>query len=144
MVNKLVLISSFYKRAGMPPGFFEGMEKASIENMPGHLKEAFLAINMDTIALQNMFNKDVMRMRNFVDWKDEDLATIKFPALIIIGDRDVVSPEHAVEMSHKIQGSELMILPGDHGSFIGEGLSAKNKSDIPALTASVILEFLNK
>jgi len=144
MVNKLVLVSSIYKRAGMFPGFFDGMEKTTINDMPQYLKEAFLSINKDSAALQTMFEKDVLRMQQFVDWKDEDLAAIKSPSLIIIGDRDVVTREHAVEMSHIIKGSELMILPGDHGSFIGEGLSAKNKSKIPALTAAVIQEFLDK
>jgi pimeloyl-ACP methyl ester carboxylesterase len=143
IVNKLILVSSFYKRAGMIPGFFDGMEKATIENMPEHLKEAFLAIKKDSTALQSMFEKDRSRMLHFVDWKDEELAAINAPALIIIGDRHVVIPEHAVEMSHVITKSELMILPGDHGSFI-EGMSAKNKSDIPALTVSVIREFLDK
>ncbi|HET9432662.1 MAG TPA: alpha/beta hydrolase, partial [Chitinophagaceae bacterium] len=44
LVNKLVVISSFYKRDGMIPGFFEGMEKATLENMPGLLKTYYLQI----------------------------------------------------------------------------------------------------
>lgn len=45
-----------------------------------------------------MFNKDVQRMRTFRDWREEDIKSIQAPALIVIGDQDVVRPEHAVEM----------------------------------------------
>jgi hypothetical protein len=34
-----------------------------------------------------MFNKDKERMLHFKDWKDEDLASIKNPSLIIAGDK---------------------------------------------------------
>jgi len=36
-----------------------------------------------------------------------------------------------------------MILPGDHGSYLGEVCTAKPGSKIPALTISIIEEFLN-
>lgn len=39
LVNKLVLASATYKRDGMQPGFFEGMQHASMENMPQPLKD---------------------------------------------------------------------------------------------------------
>ena len=57
LVNKLVIISSFYKREGMIPGFFEGMQQASLENMPALLKTYYLQINNDQKGLQTMFNK---------------------------------------------------------------------------------------
>src|SRR6185436_18293307 len=34
LVNKLVPVSSFYKREGMMPGFWDGMQQATLENMP--------------------------------------------------------------------------------------------------------------
>jgi hypothetical protein len=37
-----------------------------------------------------------------------------------------------------------MILPGNHGSFIGEGESAKDTSKTPELAVGVIEEFLRK
>ena len=37
-------------------------------------------------------------MVEFKGWKVEDIRSINAPALIIIGDNDVVRPEHAVEM----------------------------------------------
>src|SRR5256714_6231107 len=143
LVNKLIIVSAFYKREGMVKGFFEGLENANLGNMPSHLKEAFLKINNDSTALQRMFEKDRARMLQFKDWRDEDLSLVQAPSLIIIGDKDVVTPEHAVEMAHKIPNNELVIMPGNHGSFIGEGMSGKQNSKIPALTVAIIEEFLN-
>lgn len=142
--HKIVAASAFYKRSGMLEGFFEGLAKATLDDMPAELKADFLAVNNDTAALQNMFNKDRERMVTFKDWSDETLQKIQAPALIIMGDKDIASPEHAAEMSRKIPKGELLILPGNHGSYMGEGLSAKNPGQIPPLTIEVIREFLQK
>ena len=144
LVDKLVIISAFYKRDGMMAGFFEGMQEASLENMPGPLKTYYLQINNDQKGLQKMFNKDKERMLNFKDWKDEDLAAIMNPALIIAGDKDVVTPEHTIKMSRIIPNAQLMILPGTHGSFIGEVCAAEKESKMPSTTANMIKEFLHK
>ena len=144
LVNKLVIISSFYKRDGMFKGFFDMMQNATLKEMPEHLKDAFMQIRNDSTALQTMFEKDRNRMLHFTDWKEEDLAMIKAPSLVLIGDQDVVTPEHAVEMSKLIPGSRLMILPGNHGSFIGEGMKDMKSSQMPRYTASMIREFLDR
>jgi len=144
LVNKLVIISAFYKKEGMLPGFFEGMQQASLENMPEPLKTHYLQINNDQKGLQSMFNKDKERMLSFKDWKDEDLASIKSPALIIAGDKDVVLPEHTVKMSQIIPRAQLLILPGTHGSFIGEVCTAEEDSNMPGATVTIIKEFLDK
>ncbi|TMI94820.1 MAG: alpha/beta hydrolase [Bacteroidetes bacterium] len=144
LADKLVIISSFYKREGMIPGFFEGMQQATLENMPALLKTYYLQINNDQEGLQRMFNKDRERMLNFKDWKDEDLTSIKNPSLIICGDKDVVTREHTVKMSQIIPNAQLLILPGTHGSFIGEVCSIEEGSKIPEATVTMIKEFLNK
>ena len=58
IVDKLILASTFYKRDGLIPGFFEGMKEATIDVMPQLLKDAFLQITPDQEKLLNMFNKD--------------------------------------------------------------------------------------
>jgi pimeloyl-ACP methyl ester carboxylesterase len=142
LVNKLVIISAMYKRDGFFSGFFDMMETATLNDMPEHLRNAFLEINNDPAALMNMFNKDRMRMINFKDWKDEDLSAIEAPSLIVLGDKDVVTAEHAVDMNRKIKNSELLILPGNHGSIIGEG--TLETGEMPALTVGIIEEFMGK
>jgi pimeloyl-ACP methyl ester carboxylesterase len=46
----------------------------------------------------------------------EELASIKVPMLLMVGDRDFVRVEHAVETFHAIPGSELVVIP-DAGHF---------------------------
>jgi len=142
IVNKLIIASSFYKINGLIPGFFDGLQKATLETLPQPLKTAYLQVAADKTHLQVMFDKDRERMLQFKDWTDEDIRSIKASTLLIIGDRDVVTPEHAVEMSHLLPNAELMILPGTHGSFIGEICSSDKESRIPELTVEVIEEFL--
>lgn len=144
LVNKLVPISSFYKREGMMTGFWDGMQNATLENMPALLKTYYLQINNDQKGLQNMFNKDRDRMLNFKDWSDDALRSIKAPTLLINADHDVATNEHAVKMSQLIPDAQLMILPGTHGSFIGEVCAVEEGSKMPEATATMIKEFLDK
>ncbi|HEX2982320.1 MAG TPA: alpha/beta hydrolase, partial [Ignavibacteriales bacterium] len=142
IVNKLVIISAFYKREGLLPGLFEGLEKASLENMPEPLKAAYVKVAPNKEGLQVMFDKDKERMLNFKDWKDDDLRSIKAPAMLMAADRDVVTPEHTVAMAKLMPNSKLVILPGVHGSFIGEVIANDKNSRMPELTAAMIEEFL--
>jgi len=66
--------------------------------MPKQLIDAYKKVAPDSNDLSKMYEKDKKRMVDFKDWKAEDIHSINVPALIIIGDEDVVRPEHAVEM----------------------------------------------
>ena len=142
LVNKLVLASTTYKRNGLPPGFFEGMKQASLDNMPQPLKEAFLAVNPDPKGLQAMFNRDANRMIAFKDISDEDIHAIQAPALVINGDKDVVLVEHALALSRALPHAELAVLPGGHGDYIGEICAADKDSKVPVLLVALIDAFL--
>ncbi len=145
VVNKLILASTFYKREGLIPGFFEGMKNATIDVMPQILKDAFLKINPDSSKLLTMFNKDKDRMLHFKDWKDETIQSIKSPTLIINGDRDVILSSHAVEISKLIANSRLMILPSVHGAYLGAvDFSSNPNTKMIELVVDTINNFLNK
>ena len=46
----------------------------------------------------------------------EQLQSIRAPTLIIIGDGDIVTPEHAVEMFRTIPAAQLCVVPhAGHG-----------------------------
>jgi pimeloyl-ACP methyl ester carboxylesterase len=143
VVNKIVVASTMYKKDGSYPWFWEMMKKATFEEMPQPYKDAFLEINPDKDALYAMYKRDVTRMQTFKDIRDEDIKSIKAPALIILGNNDVASPEHGVEMYRKMQQAKLMILPGGHGDYIGELTTIKpGNNDFPAL--KIIEDFLNE
>ena len=144
VVDKLVIASGVYQREGLMPGFFEFMENASLDNMPKPLQDAFLKINPDTNALLTMHHKDRDRMIAFTDISDDDIRSIKAPALIINADKDVITNEHAVKMSKLIPNASLMILPGVHGAYLGEICVAIPGSKLPEITVDVVEEFLEK
>jgi pimeloyl-ACP methyl ester carboxylesterase len=106
------------------------------------LKDAYKEVAPDSSNLSRMFEKDKKRMVEFEDWKEEDIHSIDAPTLIIIGDNDIVSPEHALEMFRLLPHGRLSILPGIHGAYIGEATTGMEHSRIPDLAISIIKDFL--
>jgi len=143
IVNKIIIVSAAFKREGFISGFFENMPHATIDNMPQPLKDAYLDVASNENGLHTMFRKDKERMINFKDIPDQLVQSISAPALIITGDQDVTTVDHAVLISQMVKGSKLLVVPGTHGSFIGEVCSIVKGSKIPEATATVILEFLH-
>ncbi len=80
-------------------------------------------------------------MTEFEDWKTEDIRSINAPALIIVRDKHVVHPEHAVEMFWILPHAWLSILTGKHGSCIGEVTSEVVQSKILDLVVSIMKNF---
>ena len=143
LVRKLVFASSMTKRDGAQPQFWEFMQQADFSNMPQPLKDAFLRVNPDERQLRTMHDKDAARMRNFQDVPDETVRSIRVPTLIVLGDRDIVRLEHAVELTHLIPGSRLLVLPGGHGDYLGEAIMSPPGSPYPERTARLIEMFLD-
>ncbi len=73
-----------------------------------------------------------------IEWNgfsDDELAAVKCPVLIAVGDRDFVRVEHAVEAFRRIPNSELAVIP-DAGHF---ALFSEPERVMP-----VVEHFLNK
>ena len=143
LVNKIVVASTFYNRSGTPPWFWDMMSKTTFEDMPQPFKDAFLKLNPDSNALHRMYERDVARMRSFPDISDQQMKSITAPALIIIGDRDVTTPEHAAQMHNLLSNSRLAILPGGHGDYIGE-ITTPQDSILISATVNMINKFLSE
>jgi pimeloyl-ACP methyl ester carboxylesterase len=107
------------KKDGFPPEFWEGMRHATLASMPAELREAYTRVAPHPEQLQSFHDKSVRRMLEFKDWSPQEVASIAAPTLIIVGDRDVVRPEHAVEMYRQIPHAQLAILPNtDHATIM--------------------------
>jgi pimeloyl-ACP methyl ester carboxylesterase len=143
LVEKLIIASSFYKREGMFNGFWDFMPKASLENMPKQLQEAYLAANNDPKGLEIMHNRDRDRMLAFVSWTDEMMKQITAPALLVVGDHDVITVEHTVEMYRVLPQAQLAVLPGGHGEYLGECTFENKGGQLPAIAAALMLGFLH-
>ena len=143
-VRRLVFASSFTKKEGAQPQLWELIRTADISNMPQPLQDAFLKVNADPAKLKTMHDKDAERMRHFADVPDADLRAIRAPTLILLGDHDIVKPEHALALTHAIPNARLMILVGGHGDYLGEAIMTQRATRAPELTAGFVEEFLDR
>jgi pimeloyl-ACP methyl ester carboxylesterase len=143
IVRKLIFASSITKRDGARPQLWEFIKQADFSNMPQPLKDAFLRVNPDVQKLKTMHDKDATRMQSFKDVPDDLVRSVRAPTLIVLGDQDIVKPEHAVELTRLISGARLLILPGGHGDYLGEAVATQRDTGYPELTARLIEEFLD-
>jgi pimeloyl-ACP methyl ester carboxylesterase len=125
LVRKLVLASVTYTLSGIHPGLMEGLGEMKPEMMfgsPWHEEYMRLAPRPEDFA--TLFAKKTEMDRGIKDIPAETIRAIKAPTLLIIGDSDLVRPEHAVEMFRLLGGgvfgdtpaglpsSQLAVLPG--------------------------------
>lgn len=144
IVDKIILGSALSKRNGVPDWFWGFMEQATLENMPEQLKTAYKETSSNPDGLQVMHDRDAKRMVHFKDIPDIKIKAIEAPALIIIGDQDIILPEHALEMHRQIANSQLAIIPGGHGEYIGEITTLDADFKESTLVVPLIEKFLDK
>ena len=124
VLRKLVLASVSYNLGGIHPGLMEGLGNMTPEMMfgsPWH--EEYMQIAPHPEDFARLFAKKTEMDRGTKDLPAEAIRSIKAPTLLIIGDSDLVRPEHAVEMFRLLGGgvfgdtpaglpaSQLAILP---------------------------------
>jgi pimeloyl-ACP methyl ester carboxylesterase len=125
MVRKLVLMSIGYRLSGIHPGLMEGMGKMEPEMMYGSpWHDEYMRIAPRPQDFNRLFEKKTEMDRQIKDFSDETIRGIKAPVLLMIGDSDLIRPEHAVEFFRLLGGgvfgdmppglpnSQLAILPG--------------------------------
>ena len=125
MVRKLVLMSIGYTLSGIHPGLMEGMGQMKPEMMHGSpWHEEYMRIAPRPEDFNRLFEKKTEMDRKIKDFSDEAIRGIKAPTLLIIGDSDLIRPEHAVEffrlrgggvfgdMPPGLPNSQLAIVPG--------------------------------
>ena len=133
-VRKLVAISALFSRAGGPPEFWDWIETGTLEIMPQELRDAYVATSPHPEKLQSFFDKGAERMRNFKDISRNAMRGIRAPALVIVGDSDVVTPEHAMETFRLLPQAQLAVFPAtDHARIMTRG----------DLVLPVVNDFLN-
>lgn len=132
VIRKLVLASITYTLSGWHPGLLEGLGNMTPEMMHGSpWHEEYLKIAPHPEDFAKLFAKKTQMDQHTQDIPDESIRGIKSPTLLIIGDSDLVRPEHIVEMFRLLGGgifgdtpaglpnSQLAVLPGtSHVSLV--------------------------
>jgi pimeloyl-ACP methyl ester carboxylesterase len=131
-VRKLVLASVTYTLDGVHPGLMEGLGEMTPEMMHGSpWHEEYVRMAPRPEDFPTLFAKKTQMDQQIKDLPDEAIRAITAPALLIIGDSDLVRPEHAIEMFRLLGGgvfgdtpaglpdAQLAILPGtSHVSLV--------------------------
>ena len=120
LIQKLILASVTYNNKGFQPGLLEGMENLKPENFNGTpWQKEYLRIAPDPEDWPLLVYKVKEMNLNIPDWSAEEIQSIGAQSMIIIGDSDIVLPEHAVEMFKRmgsgngdLSSSQLLVLHG--------------------------------
>lgn len=125
MARKVVLAGgTAYNLEGLHPGLMEGLEEMPPDALDGTpWKEAYDKVAPNPGDWATLVTKKSDLDRHYQPWTPEQIQSVKAPMLIIVGDSDIVRPEHVVEMFRLVGGgvvgdlvglpaSQLEILPG--------------------------------
>ena len=97
------------------PETFQQFKNLPADFAPGVLKDPYDKIAPDPKQWPVLVAKVKKMGLEFKGFAHADMESIKAPVLIALGDRDVVRPEHAVEMFRLIPNAQLAVFPGgDH------------------------------
>lgn len=136
LVRRLVAAGgTSYRPDGMHPEMIEAFAAGpppddAFDGTPW--QEAYARVAPDPGGWRGMVAKVNEMDTTFTGWTDEEIAAIGAPTLIIVGDADIVRPEHAVEMfrllgggvvgdAHPLPPARLAMLPGTtHVSMLDE------------------------
>ena len=112
-VKRIVSASASYLASGLYPEVLAMFPSISPEMFAGSPMEAEYKKFSPT---PDKFPEFVAKLKALdnppPDWPAKDIAGIQAPVLLVIGDQDIVKPEHAIEMFRLVGGGK----PGDMGA----------------------------
>ena len=120
VVRKLAIAGTNFNNDGLYPEVLEFMKHATPDDLGG-LRDAYTGVAPRPEDWPALVAK-VMKMGvEFKGWRPEDIRAIEAPTLVMIGDVNIVRPEHAVELFRLLPHAQLAVLPGtDHIKLIVE------------------------
>jgi pimeloyl-ACP methyl ester carboxylesterase len=132
-VRKLVFMSATYRLDGIQPGLMEGLGEMKWQMMIGSpWYDEYQRIAPKPEDFPKLFAKKTAMDQQLKDIPDETIAALKSPTLIVLGDSDLPTVEHAARMYRLLGGgrfgdtpaglpnSQLAVIPGaSHVSIAG-------------------------
>ena len=148
LVGKLVLASASYRLDGLHPGLMDNIQGLKPEHLAGTpFEQDYAKVAPNPGDWPKLIEKITRMDADLPEWTADDIRNLAAPTMLIIGDSDIVKPEHAVEMFRLLGGgvigdlaglprSRLAVLPGTThvtlvqradwlASMVGEFLDAK-------------------
>ncbi|MFJ8579363.1 alpha/beta fold hydrolase [Micromonospora sp. NPDC093277] len=146
-VERLVLASVSFSNAGVHPGLLDGIQDLQPEHLHGsEFHEEYLRTAPDPAGWASLVTKMKVLDANLPQWTPSQIRALAAPTMLVLGDADIVVPEHALEMFRLLGGGvagdltglpacRLAILPGTTHTMIPQ------RAD---LLAPMIEEFLDE
>jgi pimeloyl-ACP methyl ester carboxylesterase len=115
-VRRVVAASASVRPEGMHEDLTDPAKMATSTRMPtaqdfADMKEAYGRLSPHPEHFDEFLATLSASTADLQGWSDEQLAGITAPTLLIIGDRDFTTVEHAALMLELIPGSQLAVLP---------------------------------
>ena len=144
-VRRLVVASAPFRRDGMIDGFWDGLSAGTYADLPEPYRAADLAVSGDPAHAERMFHLDrELMLTGFTDWPDDLVASITAPTLVVVADRDVIRTEHAVLLASRIPNARLLVVPGNHGDYLGELVAAAEDPGPLRRALPFLVDFLDQ
>ena len=124
LVGKLVLASASYRLDGLHPGLMDNIQGLKPEHLAGTpFEQDYAKVAPNPGDWPKLIEKITRMDADLPEWTADDIRNLAAPTMLIIGDSDIVKPEHAVEMFRLLGGgvigdlaglprSRLAVLPG--------------------------------
>jgi pimeloyl-ACP methyl ester carboxylesterase len=124
LVGKLVLASASYRLDGLHPGLMDNIQGLKPEHLAGTpFEQDYARVAPNPGDWPKLIEKITRMDADLPEWTADDIRNLAAPTMLIIGDSDIVKPEHAVEMFRLLGGgvigdlaglprSRLAVLPG--------------------------------
>ncbi len=136
VIGKLIVISAACKRNGWYPATLQGMAAMTAEAAQGMVGSPMHAAYVSAAPRPQdwpvLVDKTGQLLRKDYDWS-KDLAALKIPVLIIVGDADAVRTAHAVEMYSLLGGGQA------EAGWDGSGMPNSQLAILPGVTHYTML-----
>jgi pimeloyl-ACP methyl ester carboxylesterase len=134
LVRKLVLIGTVAHIDGLTAETRQENERFTAESLPQTMRDAYAALSPDGPAhFPIVLEKTVAVWRTEPRHELSELEHVTSATLILVGDNDVVTIEHAAAMKRAIPEAQLAVVPGADHFLLFEK---------PDLVNRLILDFL--
>jgi pimeloyl-ACP methyl ester carboxylesterase len=119
LVRRMAVAGVNYDREGLYPEALEFLENVDPDGL-GRLRDAYVGVAPDPGNWPTLVRKVARLNLDFEGWRPDYLRSVDAPALVMVGDEDDVTPEHAVELFRLLPDSRLAVLPNtNHISLLG-------------------------
>jgi pimeloyl-ACP methyl ester carboxylesterase len=130
-VRKLAVVSAPCKRTGWYPGTLAGMAQMNAEAaramVGSSMQQEYARVAPDPDNFPQLAECVGNLLRQDYDWS-QDVAAMKIPTLIVVGDADAVRTAHAVEFFELLGGGKV------EAGWNGEDMSNSRLAILPATT----------